>query len=231
MTTTKKRILSAILALFVLLGTFVFLYHRNSVKTQEIAQYEQNWTAANDSVEYYKLKNGELLAERASFILSEAEMKKQLEMSDSELKDLKKKLGSALNQLAKVQSEVHIDSIYITSTPDTIAVDTISAPFHYNDRWLEMVGRFEYGSGTCRTLLSKVELPIPLTIGTSANNKFFVSTPNPYIHITEINSVLAPQKKNHFGIGVNIGPSLGWDFINKRPYAGMGVNVGINYNF
>lgn len=231
MSVTKKRILSAVIALFVLLGTFIFLYHRNSVKSQEIAQYEQNWAAANDSVKYYKLKNGELLAERASFIMSEAEMKKQLELSDSELKDLKKKLGSTLSQLAKVQSEVHIDSIYITSTPDTIAADTISAPFRYSDEWLSVSGRFEYGSGTGRTLLSNVELPIPLTIGTSENNKFFVSTPNPYVQITEINSVIAPQKKKHFGIGVNVGPSVGWDFINNKPYAGVGVNIGFSYNF
>ena len=227
----EKRILSAVIALFVLLGIFVFLYHRNCVKSKEIEQYKQNWVAANDSVKYYKLKNGELMAERASFILSEADMKEQLEMTDSELRELKKKLGSTLNQLAKVQSEVHVDSIYIISGPDTIGTDFISAPFHYSDEWLSISGRFECRPGVVCTLLSEINLPIPLTIGSSMNNKFFASTPNPYVRITEINSVVTPQKKKHFGIGLNIGPSVGWNLITMRPYVGLGLNIGINYNF
>lgn len=227
----KRCILTALIALFLLLGTFVFLYHRNGVKSQEIAQYEQNWIAANDSVEYYKLKNGELMAERASYIMSESNMKRQLDMSDSEIKDLKNQLGAALSQIAKIESAVRIDSIYISTVPDTISCDTISAPFSYKDNWLSLSGRFEYGSGIARTMLGNIDLPLPLTVGTSENNKFFVSTPNPYVRITEINSVLAPQKKSHFKVGLNVGPSLGWDILNNRPYAGLGVSVGVNYNF
>jgi len=234
MATIKKSILSAIIAAFVLGGTFLFLYHQNSVKSQEIAQYEQNWKAAMDTVEYYKLKNGELLAERASFVPSETEMRQQLDMSKEELKDIKKKLGSAVAQLSKVQTEVRIDSIYIESEPEYVATDTISAPFQYSDDWLALAGRFNYGSGHCRTALDNISMDVPLTIGMTENKQYFVSTSNPYVHVTDIVSTINEKsvpKKKHWGVGVTIGPSFGYDLRTKNIYYGIGGTIGINYSF
>ena len=58
-------------------------------------------------------------------MLSESELQTQLNISKDEIKDLKKKLGSALAMATQVQSEVRIDSIYIESAPTTVAVDTL----------------------------------------------------------------------------------------------------------
>ena len=235
MTTQIKRgVLGALFAMFVLGGTFLYLYHRNSVKSQEIAQYEQNWMAAQDSVEHYRLKNGELLAERQSFVLSESELRSQLDMSKDEIKDLKKKLGSALAQVAKVQSEVRIDSIYIESTPTIVTVDTLSAPISFSDKWLALNGQVDYGSGKVRTNLYNISMSAPLTIGTAENGKFFVSTPNPYLHITDITSVISEKvvpKRRHWSIGASIGPSVGYDFHHKDIYWGIGGMIGLQYNF
>lgn len=230
----KRSVLTTLFALFVLGGTFLYLYHRNSVKSQQIAQYEQNWKAAQDSVEHYRLKNGELLAERQSFVLSESELRSQLDMSKDEIKDLKKKLGSALAQVAKVQSEVRIDSIYIESTPTIVAVDTLSAPISFKDNWLTLNGQVDYGSGKVRTNLYNISMSAPLTIGTAENGKFFVSTSNPYLHITDITSVISEKvvpKRGHWSIGISIGPSVGYDFHHKDIYWGMGGMVGLQYNF
>lgn len=233
-TQIKRSVLSALFALFMFGGVFLYLYHRNSVKSQQIAQYEQNWKAAQDSVEYYRLKNGELLAERQSFVLSESELRSQLDMSKDEVKDLKKKLGSALAQVAKVQSEVRIDSIYIESTPTIVTVDTLSAPISFSDNWLMLSGQIDYGSGKVRTNLYNISMSAPLTIGTAENGKFFVSTSNPYLHITDITSVISEKvvpKRKHWGIGISIGPSVGYDFHHKDIYWGIGGMVGLQYNF
>lgn len=233
-TQIKRSVLSALFALFVLGGTFLYLYHRNSVKSQEIAQYEQNWMAAQDSVEHYRLKNGELLAERQSFVLSESELRSQLDMSKDEIKDLKKKLGSALAQVTKVQSEVRIDSIYIESTPTIVTVDTLSAPISFSDKWLALNGQVDYGSGKVRTNLYNISMSAPLTIGTAENGKFFVSTSNPYLHITDITSVISEKvvpKHRHWSIGVSAGPSVGYDFHHKDIYWGIGGMIGLQYNF
>lgn len=233
-TQIKRSVLSALFALFVLGGTFLYLYHRNSVKSQEIAQYEQNWMAAQDSVEHYRLKNGELLAERQSFVLSESELRSQLDMSKDEIKDLKKKLGSALAQVTKVQSEVRIDSIYIESTPTIVTVDTLSAPISFSDKWLALNGQVDYGSGKVRTNLYNISMSAPLTIGTAENGKFFVSTSNPYLHITDITSVISEKvvpKHRRWSIGVSAGPSVGYDFHHKDIYWGIGGMIGLQYNF
>lgn len=231
---SKTSIKTAIFALLLFAGTFIYLHHRNSVKSQQIAQYEQNWKAAQDSVEYYRLKNGELLAERQSFILSESELRSQLDMSSDEIKDLKNKLGSALALVAKVQSEVRIDSIYIESEPTIVTTDTLSAPISFKDNWLSLNGRVDYGSGKVLTNLYNISMSAPLTIGTAENGKFFVSTPNPYLHITDITSVVSEKvvpKTKHWSIGIGIGPSTGYDFRHKDIYWGIGGTIGIQYNF
>lgn len=201
---------------------------------QQIAQYEQNWKAAQDSVEHYRLKNGELLAERQSFILSESELRSQLCMSKDEVKDLKKKLGSALALVAKVQSEVRIDSIYIESEPTIVTTDTLSAPISFNDNWLSISGQVNYGSGKVRTNLYNISMSAPVTVGTAENGKFFVSTPNPYLHITDITSVVSEKvvpRRKHWSIGMGIGPSVGYDFHHKDIYWGIGGTIGLQYNF
>lgn len=234
MTSIKKHILTAIIALFALGGTFIYLYHRNAVKSQDIARYEQNWKAAMDSVEYYQLKNGDLLAEREAFIASEAEARALLDMSNAELKDIKKQLGSALATITKLKAEVRIDSIYIESEPEHIAPDSISIPFTYNDQWLSLSGRTDYGSGKGYTNIYSISTSTPLTVGLAENGKYFVTSPNPYLHITDITSTISDKvvpKKQHWGIGVSVGPSVGYDFRSKDLYYGIGGTIGIIYKF
>ena len=234
MTTFKKGILTAFIALFVLGGIFVYLYHKNSVKSQEIAQYEQNWKAAMDSVEYYQLRNGDLLAERETFIASEAEARALLDMSNAELKDIKKQLGSALATITKLKSEVRIDSIYIESEPTYVSPDSLSIPFEFRDDWFALSGRTDYFSGKGHTNIFNISMDTPLTVGLAENGKYFATSPNPYLHITDITSVVSDKvvpKKKHWCIGVNVGPSVGYDFRSKDIYYGVGGTIGIIYNF
>lgn len=234
MTTFKKGVLTAFIALITLSGIFVYLYHRNSVKSQEIAQYEQNWKAAMDTVEYYRLKNGDLLAEKQAFILAEAEAREMLDMSKAELADIKKQLGSALATITKLKANVRVDSIYIESKPEYVGVDSLSIPFSFRDDWLTLTGQTDYGNGSARTSIYNIGMETPLTIGLATNGKYFVTSPNPYLHITDITSTISEKvvpKKRHWGIGIGIGPSVGYDFHHKDIYYGVGGTVSINYNF
>ena len=230
----KRGILMAFIALFVLSGTFIYLYHRNSVKSQEIAQYEQNWKAAMDTVEYYQLKNGDLLAERETFIASEAEARALLDMSNAELKDIKKQLGSALATITKLKGHVRVDSIYIESEPTYVTADSISIPFSFKDEWMALNGRTDYYSGKGHTNIFNISMDTPLTVGLAKNGKYFVTTPNPHLHITDITSVVSDKvvpKKQHWGIGVSVGPSVGYDFHHKDIYYGIGGSIGVIYKF
>lgn len=233
-TKVKRGVLTALIAIVALGGIFVYLYHKNSVKSQEIAQYEQNWKAAMDTVEFYKLKNGDLLAERETFIASEADARALLDMSKAELADIKKQLGSALATITKLKSEVRIDSIYIESEPTYVTADSISIPFSFKDEWLALSGRTDYYSGMGHTNIFNISMDTPLTVGLAENGKYFATSPNPYLHITDITSVVSDKavpKKQHWGIGVSIGPSVGYDFHHKDIYYGIGGTIGIIYKF
>lgn len=234
LTKKTKAILCAIIALFALAGTFIYLYHRNSVKSQEIAQYKQNWKAANDSVEYYKLKNGQLMAEKTQFILSEKDMLAQLNMTKDELKDLKKKLGKKPTTITKIETEIRVDSIYIESKPLYVSRDSLVIPISFSDKWFAMNGLVEYKDSLARTNMYNISMNASLTVGSTENNKFFVTSPNPYLHITDITSVVSEKtkpKRKHWGFGINIGPSVGYDFHHKDIYYGIGGSIGLQYNF
>lgn len=234
MSNTTKSILSAVIAFFVLAGAFVLVYHQNSVKSQEIAQYEQNWKATKDSLKYFQLANGELMAEKASYILSEQEMLAELAMSKNELKDIKKKLNSTIAALAKAETNIHIDTIYAPTETIYVGQDTLASNFTYKDDWLSLAGGFRYGSGTTTTKINSIDMSVPLTIGLTEDYKYFVSTPNPYVKITDLKSVINEKsvpKRSHWGIGVGIGPSVGYDFHHKDLYYGIGGTLSINYNF
>ena len=236
----KTSHIIALITCFVLLGTSVYQCHRNAVKSQEIAKYEQNLKAAKDTIHYYEMKNGEHAAAQQAWLLSEKEMLKQLKMSKDELNDIKKQIGKPTT-ITKLVTVTKIDTLTMTETkPVYINVPVlpidgkIEAPFTYKDDWLDMSGQTTILPDKSQTALYKLEMNTPLTIGMTKDNRFFATTPNPYVQFNEINSVQLEQykaKKKHWGIGVNVGPGAYYDFINKRVSVGIGAQVGLNYNF
>lgn len=229
----KKWGLYALIAAFILAGTFVYLYQRNSVRSQEIARYEQNWKAAHDSVEYYRLKNGELMAEKAGYILTLDQLEQELGISKSEIKDLQDKLGAKVSTITKVETKTVVDTLYfetVTEVGDSVIIGNFS---HY-DEWLTMNGQFHWTPSQSTTVLHKLTMNTPLKVGMTENNTYFVTTPNPYVNITSVEGATLTQtqkKKNHFGVGLNVGVGMQYGIINKQIDFGPQLGIGINYNF
>ena len=240
LTHMKKSHIIAIIASLGLLGVIVYQCHRNDVKSKEIAKYEQNLKAATDSIHHYRMKNGEMAAAQAAWQLSEKEMLKQLNMTADELKDIKKQIGQPTT-ITKLITTTQIDTLHMVETkPVFVNVPVlqenskIEAPFTYQDDWLQMSGRTDITKDKSQTTLYNLNMNTPLTIGMTKDNRFFATTPNPYVRFDEINSVELEKfkpKKKHWGIGVNVGPGAYYDFINKRVSVGVGAQIGVNYNF
>ena len=232
------HIIAIITSLFILCIS-VYQCHRNSLKTQIIAQYEQNLKAAQDTIHYYELKNGEHAAAQQAWLLTEKEMLKQLKMSKDELADIKSQIGKPTT-ITKLVTTTKVDTITMTKTvpvyinTEPIQSGRIEVPFNYIDKWLTLSGQTNVLPDTAQTTLYKLEMLTPLTIGMTADNKFFATTPNPYVKFKDINSVQIESykpKKAHWGFGINVGPGLYYDFINSKVGAGIGMQVGLNYNF
>lgn len=229
---TKFKIFTLI-AFLLASGTFIYLHHKNSVKSQEIEKYEQNLRAAQDSIRTYQLKNGELAAAKASWVLKEGEMLKQLNMTEGELRDIKKKIGQP-TIVTKVITQTKIDTLTMPGKVIYIDKDTVVAPFQYKDNWISMSGKTNIVRDSSATILCNLTMTTPLTIGQTKDHQFFVTTPNPYVRFSDINSVEIEKfqpKKKHWSVGLNMGPGLYYNFKDKNVGYGLGVQFGVNYSF
>lgn len=231
--TTKTKII-CILIVSILTAIIVGQCTSNYQKNQEIALYEHNMNAFRDSMKTLKLKNGELLAEKTAYILNEKQMMEQINMSKSEINDLQNKLNASIDQITKIQSTIKLDTIQLPGNIIYVNKDTLLANFDYYDQWMNMSGEINYKSPTCTTTIYNICMDVPLTVGMTDQKQFFVTSSNPYVQFTDITSVINEktiQPKKRWGIGFNIGPGLYYDLIHNKFGAGIGGQLGINYNF
>ena len=179
------------------------------------------------------MKNGDLLAEKNAFILSEQELEKQLGLAKTEIKELKSKLGSKFTTITKIETKILYDTIDIPG--DTIIINHGQkiVKFNYNDEWLSLSGETRLDSIYSKTRLYNINIPVDLVVGTTEKNKIFVETKNPYLHINNITgAVLADtRKKSHWGFGLSAGVGVQYGIINKKLDIGPQVLCGVVYNF
>lgn len=206
-----------------------------SCDNAKINDIEQNLLASRDTIEMLHMKNGELVYEKSLYILKEKELLNQLDMTKKELDDVKKQIGQPV-VITKVETKLQLDTIW--STKDSIIYrdkETI-ALFRYDDKWLSFDGKTYINDSTSRTQINNINIPVPLTIGITEDYKFFASSKNPYLTITEINGAvikdksLNQQKKRwSHGISLSVGPQ--YNIINRNIDIGIQLGYGFHYNF
>lgn len=206
-----------------------------SCDNAKINDIEQNLLASRDTIEMLHMKNGELVYEKSLYILKEKELLNQLEMTKKELDDVKKQIGQPV-VITKVETKLQYDTIW--STKDSIIYrdkETITL-FRYDDEWLSFDGKTYINDSTSRTQINNINIPVPLTIGITEDYKFFASSKNPHLTITEINGAvikdksLNQQKKRwSHGISLSVGPQ--YNIINRNIDIGIQLGYGIMFNF
>lgn len=222
----------AIVALVILgLGLLVANYRG------KMQRAEHNLDVARDSIHNVTLKNGELLQIRDSYILKEKELTEYLDITKQEAKDLKKKLGSSLEEIAKLKGHVRIDTVKTVVTKDSIVFrpDTsVYVKFMYGDKWLSFRGDLEATPDTAGVTLYDVDVPIDITTGWDKEGKFFITSPNPYVRFGDINAAQLNTKKStqsRWKLGFQGGMYVIYNVPKHKFDAGPGVGFGISYNF
>jgi len=175
---------------------------------QKLDKVENNIEALTDSVHIYKLKNGELMYEKKGFIAEKKELEEYIGVKEKEVKEIEKKLKSALATIAKLRAEVNIDTIHMTDsvyvTPDSV----YHSEFNYNDKWLSMNGitHIKIDPFNTHTIINNINMELGLTVGTTKDNKWLITTDNPYVQITSINGAnLEKAKPKRWSIGIQGG--------------------------
>lgn len=219
-TATSKIYITCIGVLLVIIGLLCYLLSKYKSSSET---HEQNYIASQDSLRQYELKNGELLSARSMYVLESKSLAEQLQISQSTISDLQKQLGSDVQVLASVTSSVAVDTIIL----ETLRIGTDTLEFSYKDEYLCLDGQVVGDDAE----LNNITTDVSLTIGTTADLQFFVSTSNPYVHITDIIAGTTPKtgKSSRWNISAFGGVGMCYGLINKQIDCGPMVGVGVSY--
>lgn len=201
----KTKILYS-LVVVILLGICIYLGN-------ELRYVNQNLKAAKGQVEQLVLENGEIVAIRDSYISSYNEIKEQLELSNKEIRSLKKKLEEKPKTITKIETIIKYDTIQPIQT-------TQPNLFNYKDDWVS------FHLDIDKPLISNLSINAPLKVGMT-NDKVFVYSDNPYLNIMTVENHI--KKPSRWSVGLQMGTGLTYDILQNRVGLGLYVGVGLEY--
>lgn len=166
----------------------IVLIMSTTCSRRDLNKAETNIKALTDTIHTYKLKNGTLLYEKQGFIAEKKELEQYIDIKEKEIKEIEKKLNSSLATIAKLKAQVRVDTIH---TIDSVYITTDSIyhnNFKYDDRWLSLEGTntFRLDPFKIHTTINNISLEVPLKIGTTKDDRWFVTSDNPYVQFTNI---------------------------------------------
>lgn len=238
MTINKNSLINYIVLTAIFLAILSVVW---GVYDNKLEESEQNLKASQSELQEVKLKNGEILAYRDSYIATINDLENILDINKKEIKELQKTLDSKIAYIAKIESNVKIE--YIETIKDSIVYivneDSAVSTFRYHDNWLDLVGQnsFKFGDNfDYSTSIESINMNVPLNVGITDDYQIFVKTPNPYVSFSEIegavidNSKLRPNKQQ-FNWGLQLGLGTMYDIIDRDISVGLYGGFGIEFNF
>ena len=233
MGTLNKYLLGALIAL-VLVAIGLGVYNSNLRRSE--SNWKHNYKVLQDSVQLVETKYGELLYERGSLIVEKRELEDAIGISKKQIKDYEKKLGSQLAYISKLESRLEIkDTI---KTPEIIH-DTLSRSYlmHHRNEWFQFDETFSLKNPSKPEMyVYNIWMNVPLKVGLTDDYTIFVTSPNPYFKVTEIEGAVIDggrfaQKPRRWFFGVYGGFGGQYDLIHKTfgvgPQLGFGGGVRI----
>lgn len=198
--------------------------------------WKHNYEVLRDSMEVVETRNGEILYENGSLIIEKKELEEALGITKQHVKDYEKTLGSKLAYISKLESQLEIkDTITITN----VIHDTLTRTYsiNYNDGWLNFDENFSMLVPDQPTFeIYNINMNVPLKVGLTDNYTIFVTSPNPYFKVTDIEGAVIDKGKfapklRRWTLGAYAGFGLGYGFINKQIDVGPQIGVGVGYRF
>ena len=228
------------LALFTALaGLFILGWCLGSFKKKDALNRLE--TAQNE-ISFYKAKVGRdsvFLAQTEQRLVSEREAKKELEITNRDLRAMNIKQANEIDRL-KFRIDTLLEDVNhggtIVVIHDTITqapTNAILLPFSFEkkDKWLELKGRFD-PQGKLDVSL-EMDLSVDVITGIDKEKKptCVLKTDNPYLQTINIASYKTDfQKPKRYGIGLQIGYGLGITedkSVVATPYVGFGLSYNL----
>lgn len=197
------------------------IYNTNEMKKRDIA----NVTALTDSINYYKSKNGDLVAEK-TLLIGDMDL---LRIANKDLADQIEDM-----KIHKPTQVVYVETIIDNSTHDTVwqapNIDTtIVREFNFDNKWRQLNGNIKYENTDLSLLINNNKVFVNYALAIK-DNKVYISSDNPYVQYNEIQGLTLPKERKPFSIGVGPTISYGYDFQHKTFGPTVGISVGVYYN-
>lgn len=233
MNETVKYIINIVLVIAVVVLT-VLLARSCTTHKEDVANIE----ALTDSIHTVEMKNGELLAYKAAYVMTKDELDRYTEFSKKEINELERKLKAKVDVITRVEGVITVDTIVMRDSV-FISNDTIFNNFHYQDEWVLLDGVSRILDSSSETRLNLLQMDVPLTIGLTDDNKVFAKSANPYVAFTGVEGAnIGKRKRNkYFNIGVQVGFGAMYniravgdaDPFAVGPYIGVGIAGGWDF--
>ena len=207
----KKNWKDMLLIILVILAASFIM--STSCTKQKLDIAENNISALTDTISTYKLKNGDLLYEKQGYIAEKEQLSIFIGVQESEIKELEKKLGSAVSTIAKLKQEVKVDTIKLVDSVYIYEEDEVRNDFSFSDNWLSLSGTTIYKDYKFSTTLNNLSMDVPLKIGTTKDNTWFVKTENPYVSFSSIEGAsIEKAKPKRFSLSIHAGVGLSYGY-------------------
>ena len=222
-----------IIILLLLLGGLIWSLVKSN---RESNAWEHNYHAMQDSVHYYEAKNGELIAYRDALILDKKELQNYLNMSKDEIRELEKALQGALAMAGQIHTVIRYDTIKMTDSIYYVD-DSIFSKFKYDDQWTKLSGTTVITDSLTKssTSIEYIDIYTKLKIGMTDSYKFYATSDNPHLTITNIESAVIDenmfkQDRKKWGLSVYVGVGANYGLIKKSFDLGPSVGVALTYD-
>jgi hypothetical protein len=225
-----------IVAVAVLALAVAGLWTYNVNVQRDSNNWKHNYEVLQDSVEVVTTRNGELLYENGSLILQRKELFEALDLSQRQVRDYEKALGSKLAYIAELESRLEVKDTVVVKE---IVYDNVTNTYSmaYRDKWLNFDQTLSWDEGNKPILKTyNISLDVPLKVGLGDNYRIFVTSPNPYFNITSIDGAVVDgsqfaKKPSRWTLGAYGGFGIGYDLIHKSFGVGPQLGVGIGFRF
>lgn len=224
----KNKVLLLIITVFVLL---VLLFQQCQEKRAVKLEQAQTTAFLNDSIEYYKTRLGNEVAEKSALKSLDTKVSNSNEVlqlllskqidANGQLAELTKNY-KRLNAAGKIGTELRIDSIEI-EYPKPIDLE-FSRRFNKETKW------YSFSGLSTEKGITLEDFSVPANISFAIGDKkksfwgteysFEATSDNPYIKINQLDGASFTQKQKRFGIG----PYAGLDFRNLDWSAGVSAS-------
>ena len=199
---------------------------------QENKRLEHNLIAQTNDIEYYKGKNGELVAQQQIYIATNKELELLNADLSEQLKSMKIQNAEQALRIEGLINNPKRDTVWYVNN-DTIYIDksvNITKSFDFSDQYRVLQGNVFISDGNLGLNIDKDIIKFDYTAAFK-DGQLYITSDNPYVQYNNITGVQQPkQKKKRWTVGVYGGFGVHYNIPTKSfgygPQLGAGVSVG-----